>query len=199
MCQDKLEARAAAAATRQRVKIKARETEERTTGTRKRGRKPKAPDPGVDPEAAANPTDPGQRHHAIMKTRRGWVQGYNAQAVVTPGQIVLSADVTTEADDVRQLTGMLDQAQANVEAVVGEDAVLGAAVADAGCWSPRPETSPSSRPARPNRLPNALIRQWATGSWQGKRPLERIQWATGRLPAPERHGSARPESPPMLT
>jgi len=70
-----------------------------------------------------------------MKTRRGWVQGYNAQAVVTPGQIVLAADVTTEANDVRQLTGMLDQAQANVEAVVGEDAVLGAAVADAGYWS----------------------------------------------------------------
>ena len=30
---------------------------------------------------------------------------------------------------------MLDQAQANVEAVLGEDAVLGAAVADAGYWS----------------------------------------------------------------
>jgi len=60
------------------------------------------------------------------------VQGYNAQAVVTTGQIILAADVTTEANDVRQLTGMLDQAQANVEAVLGEEAVLGAAVADAG-------------------------------------------------------------------
>ncbi len=30
---------------------------------------------------------------------------------------------------------MLDRAQANVEAVLGEDAVLGAAVADAGYWS----------------------------------------------------------------
>jgi hypothetical protein len=30
---------------------------------------------------------------------------------------------------------MLDQAQANVEAVLGEEAVLGAAVADAGYWS----------------------------------------------------------------
>jgi hypothetical protein len=28
----------------------------------------------------ANPTDPDSR---IIKTRRGWVQGYNAQAVVT--------------------------------------------------------------------------------------------------------------------
>ena len=70
-----------------------------------------------------------------MKTRRGWVQGYNAQAVVTPRQIILAADVTSEANDVNQLTVMLDQAQVNVEAVTGESAVLGAAVADAGYWS----------------------------------------------------------------
>ena len=70
-----------------------------------------------------------------MKTRRGWVQGYNAQAVVTPDQIILAADVTCEANDVHQLSGMLDQAQANLEAVMGEDALLGAAVADAGYWS----------------------------------------------------------------
>jgi len=64
-----------------------------------------------------------------------WVQGYNAQAVVTPRQIILAADVTSEANDVNQLTVMLDQAQVNVEAVTGESAVLGAAVADAGYWS----------------------------------------------------------------
>lgn len=131
-CQEKLEARAAAAAARQQEKIAAREAEEQATGKRKRGRKPKEPNPSVDPDAVANPTDPDS---GIMKTRRGWVQGYNAQAVVTPGQIILAADVTTEANDVHQLTGMLDQAQATVEAVLGEDAVLGAAVADAGYGS----------------------------------------------------------------
>jgi hypothetical protein len=82
----------------------------------------------------ANPTDPDS---GIMKTRRGWMQGYNAQAAVTPEQIILAADVTCEANDVHQLSGMLDQAQANVEAVMGEDALLGAAVADAGYWSER--------------------------------------------------------------
>jgi hypothetical protein len=80
----------------------------------------------------ANVTDPDS---GVMKTRRGWVQGYNAQLVVTRDQIILAADVTTEANDSQQLTAMLDQAQANVEAVLGEDAVLGAAVADAGYWS----------------------------------------------------------------
>lgn len=131
-CQAKLQDRAAAAATRQQEKIAAREAEEQAAGKRKRGRKPKKPDPSVDTDRVANPTDPDS---GIMKTRRGWVQGYNAQAVVTPDQIILAADVTTEANDVHQLTGMLDQAQATVEAVVGEDAVLGAAVADAGYWS----------------------------------------------------------------
>lgn len=131
-CQEKLKARAAAAAARQQEKIAAREAEEQATGTRKRGRKPKEPDASVDPDTVANPTDPDS---GIMKTRRGWVQGYNAQAVVTPDQIILAADVTTEANDVHQLTGMLDQAQANVELVMGEEAVLGAAVADAGYWS----------------------------------------------------------------
>ena len=106
--------------------------EEKATGRRKRGRKPKEPDPSVDPGRSANPTDPDS---GIIKTRRGWVQGYNAQAVVTPDQIILAADVTTEANDVRQLTGMLNEAQANVAAVMGEDVSLGAAVADAGYWS----------------------------------------------------------------
>ena len=67
-----------------------------------------------------------------MKTRHGWLQGYNAQVVVTTGQIIVAADVTTQANDVHQLTPMLDQAQANVASVVGKDAGLGAAVADAG-------------------------------------------------------------------
>ena len=131
-CREKLEAQAGEAAARQQEKIAAREAEEQATGKRKRGRKPAAPDPEVDPEAVANPTDPDS---GIMKTRRGWVQGYNAQAVVTPDQIILAADVTTDANDVGQLTGMLDQAQAGIGIIIGEDAVLGAVVADAGYWS----------------------------------------------------------------
>src|SRR5215210_117328 len=78
-CREKLEARAAALAARQQEKIAAREAEEKASGKRKRGRKPKEPAPRVDPDTVANPTDPDS---GIMKTRRGWVQGYNAQAVV---------------------------------------------------------------------------------------------------------------------
>jgi hypothetical protein len=74
-----------------------------------------------------------------MKTRRGWLQGYNAQIVVTMGQIIIANDVTLDANDVRQLSPMLAQAQANVTEVTGEnehdEVTLGAVVADAGYWS----------------------------------------------------------------
>jgi hypothetical protein len=117
---------------RQQAKIEVGVAEEQATGKRKRGRKPKPADPTIDPDTHANVTDPDS---GIMKTRRGWLQGYNAQIVVTTGPIILAAAVTTEANDVRQLVPMLDAAQANVAAVVGQQAMLGAAVADAGCWS----------------------------------------------------------------
>lgn len=131
-CHDKLQRRAAAAAAGQQEKLDARAAAEQAKGKRQRGRKPKPPDAAVEPDMVANVSDPDS---GIMKTRRGWVQGYNAQVVVTPEQIILAADLTTQANDVRQLTPMLDQALANVETVIGEEAVLGAAVADAGYWS----------------------------------------------------------------
>lgn len=131
-CKAKLEREAEAAAARQQAKIDARAAEERGSGKRRRGRKPKPATGSVDPARVANPTDPDSR---IMKTRRGWVQGYNVQAVVTPQQIILVSKVTTEANDVQQLQPMLTEAQAMVELLLGEDALLGAAAADAGYWS----------------------------------------------------------------
>ena len=57
-CKAKLEKRAAEAVARQQAKIDARRAEEQATGRRRRGRKPKAPDPTVDPDTVANVTDP---------------------------------------------------------------------------------------------------------------------------------------------
>jgi hypothetical protein len=135
-CKEKLDRQAAAVAARQQAKIDAREAQEQATGKRKRGRKPRPADPALDPDTNVNVTDPDS---GIMKTRRGWLQGYNAQIVVTVGQIIIANDVTTEANDVRQLDPMLAQARANVSEVAGESeknaVTLGTAVADAGYWS----------------------------------------------------------------
>ena len=132
-CLERLRGDAAAEAARRQEKIDARAAEEEATGKRKRGRKPKPAEAAVDEEAKANVTDPDSR---IMKSRKGYLQGYNAQAVVTEGQIILASGVTNEANDVRQLGPMIDKAMAMAEAVMGEeDARIGTALMDAGYWS----------------------------------------------------------------
>src|SRR5215204_2556448 len=47
-----------------------------------------------EPAGKINVTDPDSRN---LKTTRGWVQGYNAQAVVGEGQIVLAAEISVES------------------------------------------------------------------------------------------------------
>ena len=116
------------------AKIETREQEERETGQKKRGRKPKESKTEPEPEAKVNVTDPDSR---ILKTRSGYVQGFNAQAVVSMDQLILAADVTQEANDVKQLIPMILQAQANVArtAAAGVGAEIEKILADAGYHS----------------------------------------------------------------
>jgi transposase len=130
-CKEQMEREAKAAAAEQAQKIAARQAEEEAAGQKKRGRKPKEPDPTPPAEAKANVTDPESR---IMKTRTGFIQGYNAQAVVGEGQVIVAAEVTQQETDVHQLHPMLQKAQENLKAVgTGEE--IGAALSDAGYWS----------------------------------------------------------------
>lgn len=78
---------------------------------------------------------PDRSRRGVIKTRRGWLQGYNAQAVVMPHLIIFAVEETTQANDPWQLGRLLDLAQAVVEAVMGRDAVLCAAGAGAGYGS----------------------------------------------------------------
>jgi hypothetical protein len=128
---DRLEQEAEEAASIQAQKIKEREEEERESGKKKRGRKPKQPDEKPQTESKANMTDPQSR---IMKTRTGYVQGYNAQAVVTEEQIIVAADVTQAENDKQQLHPMLEQAQAELSEAGIKDKI-GTALQDAGYWS----------------------------------------------------------------
>jgi transposase len=130
-CQERLTQEAATATAQQQAKIETRQAEEAATGQKKRGRKPKAPEAAADRDAKANVTDPDSR---IMKTQAGYVQGYNAQAVVTEDQIIVAAEVTQEENDIKQLHPMLERAQANLKAIAYPHAV-GTALADAGYCS----------------------------------------------------------------
>src|SRR4051794_4997893 len=60
-----------------------------------------------EPAGKLNVTDPDSRN---LKTTRGWVQGYNAQAVVGEGQIVLAAEMSTESLDTANLQPMIETA-----------------------------------------------------------------------------------------
>lgn len=127
----RLEVEAAATATKQAEKIVQRQAEEAATGKKKRGRKPGEPDEKPKDDAKANVTDPESR---IMKTRSGYVQGYNAQAAVTEDQVIVAAEVTQECNDVGQLLPMLEKIAGNLKAV-GAPEAMKTALADAGYWS----------------------------------------------------------------
>ena len=76
----------------------------------------------------ANVTDPDSR---IMKSRAGWLQGYNAQAVVSADGVIVAAGVTTNADDTNEFVPMVRDACANL-AAVGVNDTIGTVLADAG-------------------------------------------------------------------
>jgi hypothetical protein len=111
-------------------KIRAREAEEASTGEKKRGRKPKDPEEAVDHDRKANVTDPDSR---ILKTRQGYIQGYNGQAVVTEDQIIVSMALTQEENDLHQLEPMIEETKKTIDEA-GIDKPLGALGADAGYW-----------------------------------------------------------------
>ena len=118
------------AAVQQERKIEKRRREEAESGKKRRGRKPKDPEVAameVATKTKANVTDPESR---IMKTRRGWVQGFNGQAAAEcENQVIVARDLTQEENDVRQLGPMLERCEQQAGRRPGE------LLADAGYWS----------------------------------------------------------------
>jgi len=97
-----------------------RKRKEEETGKKIRGRKPIDPNQtqfdsktGKKKEPKANTTDPDSR---LMKTRNGFIQGYNAQASVDADtHIILAAEVTQDCNDKKQLKPMLEKTRKNTD------------------------------------------------------------------------------------
>src|SRR4051812_16357037 len=104
------------------------------TGRMKDGRRfSRPPDPYTPPstpQGRVNTTDPDSR---VVKGLRGFIQGYNAQAVTNEHQIILAAEVVTSAPDFGLLEPMLDTARRELDAV-GVSDTPGVVLADAGYW-----------------------------------------------------------------
>jgi len=108
-------------------KLDQRAKEEAESGQKKRGPKPKSPDELADGTAKANITDPESR---ILKTRRGYVQGFNGQAMADcSSQVIVAQGVTQEENDRRQLAPMLQICENQAGRLPKE------VLCDAGYWS----------------------------------------------------------------
>lgn len=86
--------------------------------------------PPAVPEGKVNTTDPDCR---LLKARRGFVQGYNAQAVVNEHQIVIAAEIRTTAADFGHLEPMITAARRELQAA-GVTEKPQVVLADAGYW-----------------------------------------------------------------
>lgn len=156
----------------QAERIEKRRVEEEAMGHKKRGRKPKEVAKVMQEEtkAKANVTDPDSR---IMKTRSGYIQGYNAQAVVDRGQIIIAADVTQEENDVHQLHPMTEKAQQELKAVGIENGIK-RELADAGYWSE--DNMVNSSPTDPEFLIAT------TKDWKQRKAMREQEAPRGRIP-----------------
>lgn len=150
----RLDGEAAARAAAHEQHLAARAATEAATGRKLAGRKPKPPPPAAG--AQANVSDPDSR---IMKTREGYLQGYNAQAVVTVEQVVLAAEVTDAAADVAQLHPMIEAMTTSLTAaqITQTPATL---VADTGYWSEANATAAAGPDYTGPQLLIATVKDW---------------------------------------
>lgn len=90
--------------------------------------------PSTAPVKRRNLTDPGSR---LMKTRRGFRQGYNAQIVASEDYIIIHAQAHDEGVDSDLYQPSIEAAQTQLAqlAAAGQERQIGTVVADAGYFS----------------------------------------------------------------
>jgi transposase len=108
-----LEAEAKAAAAEEARRRQEAEQKRRAEGRKKSGRTPASPKSEPDGKAQRNFTDPDSR---ILKTKDGYIQGYNAQAAVdATAQIIVAHTLDNNGSDQAQFAPLLDAIKANLK------------------------------------------------------------------------------------
>lgn len=109
-----LEAEATAAAEAERRAHAEKEEKRKAEGRKKNGKTPKPPSDEPEPKAQRNFTDPESR---ILKTKDGYIQGYNAQAAVdAEAQVIVGHTLTASMSDHGQFEPLLDEIALNLHA-----------------------------------------------------------------------------------
>jgi transposase len=107
-----LEAEAKAAAEEEMRRREQAEEKRVAEGRKKNGRAPAPPKQEPDGKAQRNFTDPESR---ILKTKDGYIQGYNAQAAVDgKAQIIVAHSLTHSMSDQDQLVPLMDGIEDNL-------------------------------------------------------------------------------------
>ncbi len=107
-----LEAEAKAAAEEEARRRAEAEEQRKAEGRKKNGKDPAPPSEEPDRKAQRNFTDPESR---ILKTKDGYIQGYNAQAAVDgKAQIIVAHGLTPSMSDHDQLVPLIDGIEANL-------------------------------------------------------------------------------------
>ena len=119
--------------------------------------------PPTTPEGRINVSDPDSR---VVKGLRGFIQGYNAQAVTNEHQIVVAAEVMTAAPDFGHLEPMLDAAQRELE-IAGVTERPEVLLADAGYWHQQQMEHIIDRGIQVLIPPDASKRKGARRGWAG--------------------------------
>jgi transposase len=132
---------------------------------RRFGRPPNPHTPPATPQGKINVTDPDSRN---VKTPRGWVQGYNAQAVCNERQIVVAAEVNVDSPDFGHLKPMVAAAEHELRAagVTDRPEVV---LADAGYWHHDQMDQIAGRGTTVLIPPDAGKRKGARPGWDGGR------------------------------
>jgi transposase len=130
---------------------------------RRFGRPPDPYQPPATPEGRINVSDPDSR---VVKGLRGFIQGYNAQAVTNEHQVVIAAEVMSAAPDFEHLEPMLDAAQRELHAA-GVSETPGVLLADAG-YGHQPQMERIVDQGIPVLIPpDASKRRGARPGWDG--------------------------------
>src|SRR3954454_15290507 len=121
--------------------------------------------PPATPQGQVNLTDPDS--HVVKGSRgRGFLQGYNVQAVANEHQIVIAAEVMTVAPDFGHLEPMLDAAQRELDAA-GVTQVPQLLLADAGYWHQQQMERIVDRGIAVLIPPDAKSRKGTRTGWDG--------------------------------
>jgi transposase len=132
---------------------------------RRFGRPPDPYQPPATPEGQINVTDPDSR---VVKGLRGFLQGYNAQAVTNEHQVVLAAEIETVGADFGHLEPMLDATQREL-AAAGVDEAPGVLLADAGYWHGEQMQRIADRGIEVLIPPDTSRRRTTRRNWDGGR------------------------------